>query len=80
MAQLVVRVRGRQLQLQDEPVDLVDAHGDRQPLLHRVLDQPLRVQHHLGDTGGQSQEGRQVQSNVKEGAIVQQEARGQEGT
>lgn len=50
VAQLVVGVGGRQLQLQDQPVDLVDAHGDRQPLLHRVLDQPLCVQHHLRTT------------------------------
>lgn len=50
VAQLIIRVRGWQLQLQNQPVDLVDAHSDRQPLLHRMLDEPLCVQHHLGDT------------------------------
>ena len=45
--QFVVGVGGRQLQLKDEAVDLVDADGDSQALLQSVLDQPLRVQHHL---------------------------------
>lgn len=73
MAQLVISVSWRQLQLQDQPVNLVDAHGDGQPLLHCVLDQPLCVQHHLRNKrlrgGDKSKMGRRVQSRAKEGTI-----------
>lgn len=50
VSEFVISICGGQFQLQDESVDLVDAHGHCQPLLHRVLDQPLRVQHHLRGT------------------------------
>lgn len=50
VSEFVISICGGQFQLQDESVDLVDAHSHCQPLLHRVLDQPLRVQHHLRGT------------------------------
>ena len=43
---LVVRVRGWKLELEDEPVHLVDEDADGQTLLRRVLDQALRAAHH----------------------------------
>ena len=47
MPQFEVGVGGREFELEDEAVDLVDADGDGELLLHGVLQQPLRVQHHL---------------------------------
>lgn len=47
MSEFVISIRRGQFQLQDQSVYLVDAHGHREPFLHRVLDQPLCVQHHL---------------------------------
>ena len=41
--QLVVCVSGRQLQLQDPPVDLVDDERDGQSLRNRVLNDLLRL-------------------------------------
>ena len=47
LADLEERVGGRQLELQHQPVDLVDAQRDGESLLNRVLQHTLRVQHHL---------------------------------
>lgn len=50
VSELVVSICGGQFELQDESVNLVDAHSHCQPLLHSMLDQPLCVQHHLQGT------------------------------
>lgn len=51
VTQFVISVCGRQLQLHDEPVHLVDADGDGHALLNRVFDEPFGVQHHLSRDG-----------------------------
>mmetsp|Transcript_51916 Transcript_51916/g.135484 ORF Transcript_51916/g.135484 Transcript_51916/m.135484 type:complete len:1224 (-) Transcript_51916:361-4032(-) len=43
--ELEVGVGGRQLELQDEPVDLVDDEHDGQPLLARLADEAVGVEH-----------------------------------
>ena len=43
---LVERIRGRELELEDEPVHLVHEHHDREPVARGVLDDALRDAHH----------------------------------
>lgn len=48
VAKFIIGICGRQFELHNEPVHLVDADGDGHTLLNSVFDQTLCVQHHLG--------------------------------
>lgn len=48
VAKFIISICGRQFQLHNQPVHLVDADGDGHTLLNCMFDQTLCVQHHLG--------------------------------
>lgn len=47
VTEFIISICGRQFELQNEPIHLVDADGDGHTLLNGVFDQPLCVEHHL---------------------------------
>lgn len=50
MSKFVIGISWGKLQFQDKAIYLINAHGHCQPLLHCMLDQPLRIQHNLWET------------------------------
>lgn len=59
MAKFIISICGRQFELQNEPVHLVDADGDGHTLLNSMFDQSLCVEHHLSrDTQRSGSHGR----------------------